>query len=168
MEWFFDRNYKYMVNFEDEDSDIERFLRIEWKDLELYGWNSEYLENADLGDIPDEPGIYVVVHELEQPTLYVGKSFNLRKRVSQATHHKIKMIIQDWETSPMGYHEKHNVAGDILIFWKTIKEPFYNNSIEKSLLWYESITIGLLCPIMQGKVSDMRSQDWAKGMNFYT
>lgn len=42
-----------------------------------------------------------------------------------------------------------------------------NGSLEKCLVWCESIAIGLLCPILQARADDVKQQEWAIGMNYY-
>lgn len=172
LEWFFGGEKKCIDyissnNDEDEEDNLDTQIRVNWDDLVLFGWDSCYLSMFEYASIPNDPGIYVVIHEWEKPVLYVGQSTNLKRRITDRNHHKISKIIELWENAPMGYHDKGNVLGEMRVFWKPIKPPYYNGSLEKNLVWCESITIGLLCPILQSRADDVKGQEWAIGMNYY-
>lgn len=170
--WFFDGKFEFIDssyleynNDEDKKSAIE--TRANWQYLTYFGWNNTHLEGIEYADLPEAPGVYVVAHELEQPALYVGQSVNLKHRLTNRNHHKIKAIVNCWENAPFGYHNKENVRNEIQIFWKVLPKVCYNGSVDRTLSWCESIAIGLLCPIMQGNIEDIENQDWAFGMKFY-
>ena len=171
LSWFFngklefiDANYLEIGDDEDENKAPE--TRTNWRSLEYCGWESIYLDAIEYGDIPNEPGVYVIVHEMEKPALYVGQSSNLKQRLRKS-HEKLSHIVDLWENATLGYHNKGSVDSEILIFWKTISPPYYNGSERRTLIWCEAIAIGLLCPIVQDKVNDIDDQDWAPGMDFY-
>ncbi|MCW1969943.1 MAG: hypothetical protein KIH69_017665 [Anaerolineae bacterium] len=159
-----DANYLDPSADDDESKVIE--TRPAWRNLSYCGWSSAYLDAIECEELPKEPGIYVVAHEWEKPALYVGQSKNLRRRLTRK-HHKIEPIVKHWEESMFGYHNHENVTMEIRIFWKVLPKPYYNGSVERTLIWFESMTIGLLCPIAQGNMSDIEKQNWAPGMNFY-
>ena len=169
-EWFFNGKFDYIdFNVEDygrdEDDPIEH--HVNWYHLEYLGWESCYADALEYEDIPQEAGIYVVIHEYEKLPLYVGQSKNLSQRINLNKHHKISKIVELWEDSPMGMHNKGNVRGEMRIFWKTLRKPYFMNSLERNLILCESIAIGLLCPLAQGNIKDVITNDWAIGMQFY-
>lgn len=170
LEWFFDGNCEYLDhNYGDsyQDDNPAKQMRVNWQNLEHFGWDSCYLDSLNYAEIPTDPGIYVVVHELEKPVLYVGQATNLKRRITNQSHHKISKIIKIYESAPMGYHNLVNVRMEIRVFWKCVGPPYYNGSLEKYLVWCESIAIGLLCPILQARADDVKKQDWAIGMDYY-
>jgi hypothetical protein len=43
----------------------------------------------------------------------------------------------------------------IVVYHKEVSEKDFNNSLKRSLIWCESITIGLLKPLFQDDISDV-------------
>jgi hypothetical protein len=189
----------------DNDFD-EQMKKLNWRNLHyMRGWESSYWTEIER-NIPADPGIYVIAHEVEKPALYVGQSKNLRKRLLKP-HHKIEKIIEIYsccEDDDESQNDKKNLKqrkliskknsasskknknsmkaaisrrlefpflhdpsrakDDILVFWKIAEKPYYNDSLSKTLVWYEALAIGLLCPIMQGDLKDIEKTIWAVGM----
>jgi len=163
-------------NFLNSDNDFdEPMKKLNWRNLYyMPGWESScWLQTEENNEnIPTDPGIYVIAHEAEKPALYVGQSENLRNRILNPRHHKIPKILEMYrakgdyshrEDFPLR-HDRDIVEYEIIVFWKIAKEPYYNDSLRKTLIWYESLTIGLLCPIMQGDLEDIEKTIWAVGM----
>lgn len=160
-------------NFLNSDNDFdEPIKKLNWRNLYyMPGWESSHWLQIE-ENIPADPGIYVIVHEAEKATLYVGQAQNLRKRVLSPRHHKIPKILEMYRAEgtyshrrdfPL-HHDTNCVDYDVIIFWKIVEKPYYNGSLSKTLVWYEALAIGLLCPIMQGDLEDIEKTIWAVGM----
>jgi len=171
-EWFFDGKHNFINNnfYEDIDDEIING-RIHWRQLEELGWRFKDLESLEYFDyvhLPQNPGIYVVIHEHETPALYVGQSTNIKRRVSNRAHHKISEVISLFETAPFGRHNKGNAKSEILIYWKELPPSCRDENINRWLVWCESIAIGFLCPLMQGATLDIIEKNWALGEGLYS
>lgn len=142
-------------------------IPIRWSELECLSWRGEYLHAADYGDIPAKPGVYVVAHEVDSRTLYVGQSVNLAQRIHKDRHTKIRSLITLYESAHAGYHNLADVASEIRIFFKTVEPPFPALSLQQTLVWYESLAVGLLCPLAQGNIKPLEAQSIQLGRDFF-
>lgn len=117
-----------------------------WEGVEKWKWDS---------NLPKKSGVYVFVNEIDGEFLYVGQAKNLYKRVCNPSHHKLKWIINHYKDSPFYYGNMTNVVNDILVYYKEVNARDFNNSLKRSLVWCESITIGILRPAFQSNTSDI-------------
>lgn len=113
-------------NFLNSDNDFdEPIKKLNWRNLYyMPGWESSHWLQIE-ENIPADPGIYVIVHEAEKATLYVGQAQNLRKRVLSPRHHKIPKILEMYRAEgtyshrrdfPL-HHDTNCVDYDVIIFW---------------------------------------------------
>jgi hypothetical protein len=129
--------------------------KIDRELLQLFGWKGCYLWGVEYDIPPRTAGIYVYSHEWEKEFLYVGQTTNIRNRAFNKSHHKLSWIIKKFEDFPFAYYDQSNVDRDIYVYYKEVKEQYFNNSLKRSLIWCEALTIGLLKPEFQDDISDI-------------
>ncbi|MBD1834900.1 hypothetical protein H6F61_19910 [Cyanobacteria bacterium FACHB-472] len=128
--------------------------------LRIFGWEKSWI-SEEVGirarwdsDLPNTSGVYVFVNEFDGSFLYVGQAANIYKRVCNKNHHKLKWIINHFESNPL-YCGNTSAIDDILVYHKKVNNRDFNNSLKRSLVWCESITIGILKPVFQDETSDI-------------
>ena len=159
IEWFFGSRAKAVKWIQQSP--------IPWSELETLGWQGEYVDAAEYGDVPAQPGVYVLAHEVDSRTLYVGQSLDLSTRIRKDRHSKIKALIALYESAHAGYHNRADPASEIRVFFKTVEPPYPALSLSQTLLWYESAAVGLLCPLAQGNTERLEAQSIQLGRDFF-
>lgn len=120
-----------------------------------FGWEGDYLSAVEFGDTPKTPGVYVYLYELENKFLYVGQTRNITKRAFNINHHKLEWIIDRLGNNPFANSDSNDVFNDIYVYYKEVDAEEFNNSLKRSLIWCEALTIGLLKPVFQDNISDI-------------
>ncbi len=146
---------------------VNDFGVVHWRNLWEYGWTSESLDTLDYGDIPSAAGVYVIVHEMEDVPLYVGESINLANRLRRTMHSKIRELIKLYENAHAGYHSREDVASEMQLFFKPVAASWPALSLKQSLIWHESVAVGLLCPIAQHNTNRLLEWNIQLGTGFF-
>lgn len=151
LEWFTNKQVDKLIKYQKkiDESLLSSFGWEEFRidlDMTTWKWSSE---------LPKKAGVYALFNEIERSFLYVGQAKNLHKRVCNPSHHKLEWIINRYEEYPFYYGDRSNPINDIIIYCKEVNENKFNTSLGRSLIWCESITIGVLRPAFQNKTSDI-------------
>jgi hypothetical protein len=157
LEWFFGPRARVPPSF--------AHAPFPWAELPSFRWREEYLDSLD--DIPAQPGVYVLAHEFDSRALYVGQSRDLGSRIHRDRHRKIRQLIRLYESAMAGYHDRGNPAGEIRVFYKLVEQPYPAFSLQQMLVWCESVSIGLLCPLAQGNTAELEAQSIQLGRDFF-
>jgi hypothetical protein len=122
-----------------------------------FNWYCNFLCDRDYRELSNNPGVYIFVDD-DYPDrfLYVGQSENIGNRAfNPQTHHKLSWIIDLLDNWPFRYSNYEPAYERIVVYHKEVSEKDFNNSLKRSLIWCESITIGLLKPLFQDDISDV-------------
>jgi hypothetical protein len=146
IKWFTDGKIKWLSEY---GGKIDRGL------LEIFNWEGDYLWSREFDPPPNKAGVYIYIHEGTDDFLYVGQTKNIGRRAFNVNHHKLKWIINRLENFPYASYDRSSVYDNIYVYYKEVKSGDFCNSLKRSLIWCECITIGLLKPVFQDDISDI-------------
>ncbi|WP_414574930.1 hypothetical protein [Anabaena sp. CCY 9402-a] len=153
LEWFCNSDLKYFASLLPDGTE-----KIDL--VSDFGWEEGYLweENESINcNLPNISGIYVVKHLYISEFLYVGESGNIYKRIKNS-HTKLSAIIEILRSySPLGGFDRDSIANDLIIYFKEVDKEDFGAPIKRCLIWCEALTIGILRPIYQHNVEDIRN-----------
>lgn len=158
IEWFCDSDIDTLVDFlQDEERKIDLTSDFGWEQGCLWKEN-EVLKS----DLPNISGIYVIKHLYESEFLYVGQSKEIKVRLRKS-HHKLADIIEIFENFALANFDRNNVIRDIIVYYKEVDKQDFGTSLQRCLIWCESLTIGILKPIYQENIKDIQEKLWDYG-----